>query len=108
MKHYNDFTLLIKMIRAQAGISMRELSSGIGLSVGYLCDIENGNRPPIKSVVNRLIQFYNLDEDDKRKLYDAAASVTGTLPYDVEDYLLSHPDELRGLIEKMQEEQRNV
>lgn len=98
-----DFTILFKVLREKHGLSLRNLSREIGLSAPYLCDLENGNRNPNERIVNMLISFYNLNEEEQRILYDAVGKSTDNLPYDVIDYLKNNPDELALIIDKMQD-----
>lgn len=44
------FGELIKKLRMDAGKSCREVAEGLGVSISYLSDVENGRRPPLTSV----------------------------------------------------------
>ena len=41
----------------------------------------------------------------KRRIYDAAVSVVGGLPYDILEYLDNHPKEARKIIEEIRDKQ---
>lgn len=98
----NEFTRLIKYLRANAELSLRALGDKAGLSSVYLCDLEKGCRPPTKNVLERLCAAYNLDNDAQRLLYDAAGSATQSVPFDVQEYLINNPDALARVIAEMQ------
>ena len=97
----NDFTILIQKLRKSRGLTLRTLGSELNMSATYLFDLENGNRRPTENIVNRLVEFYQLDDSGKRVIYDAAASATGLLPYDVVKFLKENPDVLAKVKEEL-------
>ena len=100
----NEWTAIIKALRAEAELGLREASRKMGISAPYLQDLERGDRAPSRPAVERFIKAYKLDARAKRLMYDAVAKVNKCLPYDVEDYLIDNPSALQEIINKMNEE----
>lgn len=96
-----DFTTLFKSLRNNSNLSLREFGRMLGLSAVYLCDLENGNRPPNEMIATKLIDTFRMTEEQQRVLFDSIASSTGDIPYDVSSFLKNNPDELKKVIEIM-------
>lgn len=99
-----EFTFLLKSLRANAGLTLRALGEKIGYSASYLIDLEQGNREPNEKLANALIDVYNLDDKQKRILFDAIANSTNNLPYDVVNFLKENPEELAKVISIMEQD----
>lgn len=97
----NNLTVYLKKLRESYDYTITKVANGISVSAPFLSDVEKGNRIPTRKVAKFLIDFYNLDEDQKRKLYDAIAEVNDSLPYDVVDYLKANPQALQHVIKLM-------
>lgn len=65
---------VLKYLRKKAGMSLKEVSFQMGLSTGYLSDLENGKRALADSLRDRLMRVYgyspssfkNFASEDKR------------------------------------------
>ena len=69
----NKWTIYIKSIRLASRYSLRAAAKQLNVSAPYLHDVETGNRAPTKKLVNSIINLYNLDNEEKRIIFDAAA-----------------------------------
>ncbi|MBE6156511.1 MAG: helix-turn-helix transcriptional regulator [Firmicutes bacterium] len=98
-----EFTILFKSLRASNNLTLTSLSEELNLSLTYLRDLENGNRKPNEKIVESLITFYNLDNAQKRILYDAVAKSTDSLPFDIVRFLKNNPVSLAHVIEIMEQ-----
>lgn len=98
-----DFTFLLKTLRANAGLTLRALGEKTGFSATYLKDLELGNREPTEKIAYALISGFNLDEKNKRILFDSIANSTNNLPYDVINFLKENPEELAKIISIMEQ-----
>lgn len=98
-----EFTFLLKTLRANAELTLRALGEKIDYSPSYLVDLEQGNREPNEKIANALINVYNLDDKQKRILFDAIARSTNSLPYDVINFLRENPNELAKVISTMEQ-----
>lgn len=98
-----EFTKVFKYLRAKNNLTKQALATGLGISTGYIFDLENGNRRPNQKIAEALINFYQLDNQDQRILYDAIAKTLNTLPFDVADFLIANPDEIAKVIVSMNE-----
>jgi transcriptional regulator with XRE-family HTH domain len=97
-----EFTVMLSELRERYGLSMRDLGKKIGYSASYLSDLENGNRDPSKPLLTAIISAFDLDDLEKRKLYDAAAKSNNSIPYDVEEFLIKNPNALTAVIRVME------
>ncbi len=97
----NEFSRYIKYLRAKYNLSLKDFALMIGFSSPYVCDLQQGFRLPTENVVERIIRALDLNEEDKRGLYDAAGEALNVIPFDVHRYLLNNRDVLARLIEEM-------
>lgn len=56
---------LLKRVRTSAGLSLRQVRAGSGVSYARLCDIENEKCPnPTVRTLDKLAKFYGVPVDD--------------------------------------------
>ena len=59
----------LKEKRLELGLSYSKLGKKIGVSAMYLCDLENGNRIPLKGiVVEKIANFFNVPIDQLKQM----------------------------------------
>lgn len=95
------FSVLLKYFRETYGLDYDGLAKAIGCSDLHLYYVECGRRKPDRNLVEALINYFRLEDNGKRALYDAAAEANESLPYDVEDFLKANPDQLKRVIMEM-------
>lgn len=103
----NKWTTMIKAMRSKSGYSLRVAAKGLNISAPYLFDVEAGKRPPTRKLVSSIISLYNLDEEAKKILFDAAAEANDSIPYDVEDFLKSNPEAIPEVRKMMIKERKD-
>jgi len=104
----NKWTIYIKSLRAASGFTLKTAAEMLHVSAPYLHDVEMGNRTPTRKLVSSIIELYNLGDEAQRIIYDAAAEVLGSLPFDVEDFLKSNPDAMQTVINMMSEKKHQL
>ena len=69
-----------------------QLAEVIGKTSQYIHNIEKGlnNDPSKQDDLERIVSVLNLNDPDKRRLFEAAAADRGTLPKDQIDYISRH------------------
>ena len=74
MRTSNDtFGKLLRSLRLESGVGLRELSRLIEKSPGYLSDVESGNVPPPSK--ETIVQIANALNVDKKTLLNAAKKI---------------------------------
>jgi transcriptional regulator with XRE-family HTH domain len=74
MRTPNDtFGRLLRSLRLESGVGLRELSRLIEKSPGYLSDVESGNVPPPSK--ETIVQIANALNVDKKTLLNAAKKI---------------------------------
>ena len=68
-----SFGKLLRSLRLESGIGLRELSRLIEKSPGYLSDVESGNVPPPSK--ETIVQIANALNVDKKTLLNAAKKI---------------------------------
>jgi len=59
----------IRAIRAERGISLKDMAAGVGVSPAYLSALEHGHRgQPTWYLVQRIIGFFNIIWDEAEEL----------------------------------------
>lgn len=82
----DSFGSILRSIRLDAKIGLRELARLVKISPGYLSDVEIGRvPPPSESVILDIAKVLNAD---RAKLLSAASKVDPELS----DYVVQHPD----------------
>ena len=65
------FGSFISTRRKEAKLNLRDTAKHLGISNGYLCDIEQGRRPaPEGAFVERISSFLELDKQEHEMLLD--------------------------------------
>ena len=65
------FGAFISTRRKEAKLNLRDTAKHLGISNGYLCDIEQGRRPaPEGAFVERISSFLELDKQEHEMLLD--------------------------------------
>ena len=76
------FGAFISTRRKEAKLNLRDTAKHLGISNGYLCDIEQGRRPaPEGAFVERISSFLELDKQEHEMLL---------VPADLPDYIRQH------------------
>lgn len=65
------FGKFCRMLRIRNDEVLRDMARKLGVSSSYLSAVENGKRPTPKSWRNKLIQLYDLTNDESKELDDA-------------------------------------
>ena len=69
----DTFGKLLRSLRLESGVGLRELSRLIEKSPGYLSDVESGNVPPPSK--ETIVQIANALNVDKKTLLNAAKKI---------------------------------
>ena len=70
-------------------LTLKDISSEIGLSLSMLSDIEKGRRKPFDSdKIEAFCEYLNLTPEDKARMYDLAAREKSEVPSDIEDTMM--------------------
>ncbi len=63
------FGVKLREMRAERGVTLKEMAHGIGVSSAYLSALEHGKRgAPTWFLVQRIISFFNIIWDDAEEL----------------------------------------
>ncbi len=92
------FGELVKEYRGKK--TLKELGSEIGITSAYLSDIEKGNRFPSKDKLDKLIDVFNLKNEEKDKFYDLVAKESPNkykVSGDIAEYIMKN-EHLRNFI----------
>ena len=92
MKYENmRFGQFIKAKRQEDSreITLKELSSELGISLSMLSDIEQMRRRPFDSdKIEAFSSYFHLTDDEKALMYDLAARENQKVPSDIEDTMM--------------------
>lgn len=80
-----QLAIILRKIRDEADDSMRGMAKKLNLSVSYLSAIENCKRNVPKDFELKVINVYDLSEEEKRDLKLAIESSASKLKIDVKD-----------------------
>ena len=78
---YKDFGDFLHQKRMNKKVTYRDLADVLGVTPPYISDIEKGRRnAPTKEILNKIISYFELDEDEKSLMMDLAGKTSNTLP----------------------------
>ena len=92
MKECNSkFGQFISEQREKRSINGRELAKKLGISHGYLSQLEHGKRLcPNVGLLKKMIEVFDLNMEEINVLYDLYAEASGQLSPDIVEYILSN------------------
>lgn len=103
----NKFGDYLKEKRQQKGISIRAMATGLDISVSYLSELESGVKLPPNSnkkdygnLIQKIIEYLELDSESEKKMRELADSVLGSngyMPNDMTDYVKDMPVAMAAL-----------
>lgn len=96
-----EFGKFLKEKRINKGISVRAMASKLDISVSYLSELESGVKLPPNSskkgygdLIQRIIEYLELNQEDENKMRELADSVLGSngyMPNDMTKYVEDMP-----------------
>ena len=91
MKNKTDLGQFISEQKNKNSLQSKELAKKLGISMGYLSQIEHGKRLcPDISLIKKMIEIFDLNTDEIYILYDLYEEVTGNLSQDIKEYIQSN------------------
>lgn len=77
----------------------------LNIKTQYLYDLENGKRTPSPDLMKKMIEVFDLNEEEQIELYDLVSEShkTKKIPADIEEYIIENENaknEIRKLISK--------
>lgn len=64
LKEYTTFGKHLRMLRENAGLTLKEVASNIGVDISLLAKIERNERQPNKLLIKNISVFFNVDEKE--------------------------------------------
>lgn len=86
-----EFGVLLRDLRNQRGIGIKQLAPALGVSYTYLSKLEHNQVRPSRDLVTRVAQYFCYDQN---RLLLAAEKV----PLDILEILRRHPEEATALL----------
>lgn len=103
----NEFGKYLKEKRNEKGITTRTMAKDLDISVSYFSELESGAKLPPNSnkkdygdLIQRIINYLELDEESANKMHELADSVLGSngyMPNDMTDYVKNMPVAMAAL-----------
>ena len=92
-----EFGQYLRSVRQAKKISIRQLAKAVSKTPTYISDIEKGNKPPERELLDRIIAELHLEEfpDIKYRIYDLAAKERKDVPADIKEYLMENESILK-------------
>ncbi len=85
---YKSFGEFLHAKRLEKGISYRDLAEVISVTAPYISDIEKERRnAPVMEKLEKLADYFNLSEEEKREMFDLAGKKKDDLPPDLPSYI---------------------
>lgn len=85
------FASFVTRKRREHNMTIRALANVLGISGPYLYDVEQGHRNPLKKEnLEKMADFFKLDEEETALMFDLAGIDRGIVPLDLPDYILNN------------------
>ena len=106
-ENFGDYIVFLRKNKLQIDVS-RQMAEKLEITAQYMHDIENNNRVPSEKILKRMENVFNLDKEEKEKMYDLASTAykEKKVPADIANYIISN-SEARSKIRKMMNEDKN-
>lgn len=96
--HTTAFGQYIAEMRSLRKFACRQLAQTIGISTGYLSQLEHGIRlNPDPQLLLDIAKALSLSAQESQTLFDLYAEETGQLPPDITEYLLHHKNAQKAI-----------
>lgn len=90
MTYATDFGQFISEQKRKHSLQSKELAEMLGISMGYLSQLEHGKRVcPDKELLKKMIEVFNLNEEERCIVYDLYEKASGKLSPDIVEYVQS-------------------
>lgn len=103
----NEFSKFLKEKRTNKGVSIRAMAADLDISVSYLSELESGAKLPPNSnkkgygdLIQRIIEYLKLNQEDENTMHKLADSVLGSngyMPNDMTEYVKDMPVAMAAL-----------
>ena len=84
------FGVILKNIRTTRNMTVRDFSDTCFMSVGYISDLEKGNRKATAQVMNNITTNLNLTEEEHKDMINAFAYDRLQIPSELLMYLVDN------------------
>lgn len=90
MERNNEtFGEVLKRLREQKDVTLRELARKLDVSAPFLSDVEKNRRAPLTTErLNQAVTALNLSKSEERELMDAVATQKNTIAPDIPEYII--------------------
>lgn len=88
--NHNSFGEFIAQKRMQHGITVRGMAGKLDISPGYYSDIEHSRRIPPTENLERFIEIFHLNEEERILLLDLAGKARAEVSSDLPDYIMEN------------------
>ena len=86
----NKFGQFISEQRIKKHLQSQELAKRLGISLGYLSQLEHGKRLcPDLELLRKMIEVFDLNTEETNALYDLYAEASGQISPDIAEYIQS-------------------
>ena len=90
MTYATDFGQFISEQKRKHSLQSKELAEMLSISMGYLSQLEHGKRVcPDQELLKRMIDVFNLNEEERIIIFDLYEKASGKLSPDVVEYVQS-------------------
>lgn len=86
-------------------MSSRQIAKLLNITPQYMFDIENGSRIPSAQLLDKIVDIFSLEGNEKTRLYDYAATSckNNKVPADIASFIINN-DEAKIAIRQMMNE----
>lgn len=92
LKMLTDFGRFLRKIRIDCGEILKDMAEKLNVSAAYLSAVEMGKRNIPEQWVNRISELYNLSEEEKSNLNDAADNSAKSITLNFDNISNSHKE----------------
>ena len=90
------FGLYLQHCREERDQSIRDLAKMLDVTPTYISDIEKGNRHAPKNHIDKLIDIFNINDEDIDLFYDLAGCSRSNWP-ELNEYLAKNPNARKAI-----------
>jgi len=88
-KNSKTFGEVLKRLREEKDVTLRELARKLNVSAPFLSDVEKNRRAPLTTErLKQVVEALNLSENEERELMDAVATQKKVIAPDIPEYII--------------------
>lgn len=77
-----NFGKYVRILRIKKGLILKDMADDLNISISFLSAMETGRRPIPEHIIDKIVEIYNLTDDEANNLRQAAIESIASIKID--------------------------